>query len=159
MPRSINIRVNQVIELRHGWTSAQELRHKFRKISLTSAHVILLHRAEITISIELGAEVNIRCRSPLVGAEVTSVSKLLVLNIDCPVQRLFKTNWKSATSRNPPFIKLWNLCGTKLMSHKLWYLKLMWYEVRLDDAVIQNVHVAWGFPCRPRAPLTTKFEL
>ena len=29
----------RVIELRHGWTSAQELRHKFRKISLTSAQI------------------------------------------------------------------------------------------------------------------------
>ena len=51
-------------------TSAQELRHKFRKISLTSAHVIFLHGAEINIPIELGAEVNIGCRSPQVGAEV-----------------------------------------------------------------------------------------
>ena len=29
----------RVIELRHGWTSAQELRHKFRKISLSSAQI------------------------------------------------------------------------------------------------------------------------
>ena len=60
-------------------TSAQELRHKFRheksaqtsarKISLTSAHVIFLHGAEVNIPIELGAEVNIGCRSPQVGAE------------------------------------------------------------------------------------------
>ena len=60
----------RVTELRHGWTSAQELRHRFRKISLTSAQVILLHHAEVKISMELGAEINITCRSPQVGAEV-----------------------------------------------------------------------------------------
>ena len=31
-----------------------------------------------------GAEVNIWCRSPQLGAEVTAVPKLLVPNIDCP---------------------------------------------------------------------------
>ena len=31
---------HRVTERRHGWTSAQELRQKFRKISLTSAEVI-----------------------------------------------------------------------------------------------------------------------
>ena len=35
-----------------------ELRHKFRKLSLTSAHVILLHYAEVNIPMELGAEVH-----------------------------------------------------------------------------------------------------
>ena len=30
---------DRVTELRHGWTSAQELRHKFLKISLTSAQI------------------------------------------------------------------------------------------------------------------------
>ena len=45
-----------------------ELRHLFRKNKLTSAHVIILH----------DAEVNIRCRSPQVDIEVTSVPKLLV---------------------------------------------------------------------------------
>ena len=29
----------RVTELRHGWISAQELRHKFRKISLSSAQI------------------------------------------------------------------------------------------------------------------------
>ena len=57
---------------------ANELRHK----SLTSAHVILLHGADVNISIKLDAEVNIRCRSPQLGAEVTAVPKLLVPNID-----------------------------------------------------------------------------
>lgn len=51
-----------VTELLHGWTSAQELRQKLRKISLTSAHVILLYYAEVNIPMELGAEV-IPCRS------------------------------------------------------------------------------------------------
>ena len=42
----------------------------------TSAQVInfdtlLFHGAEVNISIKLGAEVNIRCRSPQLGAEVT----------------------------------------------------------------------------------------
>ena len=37
----------------------------------TSAHVMLLHGAELYIAIEVGAEVNIRCRSPQVGAELT----------------------------------------------------------------------------------------
>ena len=36
-------------------------RHKFRKMSLTSAHVLIIH----------DAEVNIGCRSPQLGAEVT----------------------------------------------------------------------------------------
>ena len=54
------------------WTKrVNELRHKFRKISLTSAHVIFLHGAEVNIPIELGAEVNTGCRSQQVGAEVT----------------------------------------------------------------------------------------
>ena len=44
--------------------------NQFRHKSLTSAHVILLHYAEVNIPMELGAEVNIRCRSPQVGAEV-----------------------------------------------------------------------------------------
>ena len=55
-----------------------ELRHK-----VTSAHVIFLHGAVVNIPIEPGAEVNVGCRSPQVGAEVTSVPKLLVSNIDC----------------------------------------------------------------------------
>ena len=45
--------------------------NSFRHKSLTSAHVILLHYAEVNIPMELSAEVNIRCRSPQVGAEVT----------------------------------------------------------------------------------------
>ena len=56
----------------YGKNRVTELRHKFRKISLTSAHVILLHYAEVNIPIELGADVNIRCRSPQVGAEIIS---------------------------------------------------------------------------------------
>ena len=67
-------------------TSAQELRHQI----LTSAQVnnfgtLLFHGAEVNISIELGVEVNIWCRSPQLGAEVTAVLKLLVPNIDCPL--------------------------------------------------------------------------
>ena len=55
----------------------------------TSAQVInfgtlLFHGAQVNISIKLGAEVNIWCRSPQLGAEVTAVPKLLVPNIDCP---------------------------------------------------------------------------
>ena len=34
-----------------------EFRHKFWKIWLTSAHVIILHGAEVNNSIDLGAEV------------------------------------------------------------------------------------------------------
>ena len=34
-----------------------ELRHKFQKISLTSAYVIILHCAEVDMPTELGAEV------------------------------------------------------------------------------------------------------
>ena len=55
---------------------ANELRHK----SLTSAHVILLHGAEVNISIKLGAEVSIRCRSPQIGAEVTHAEHRLPQN-------------------------------------------------------------------------------
>ena len=40
--------------------------------------------AKYKISIELGAEFNIWCRSPQLGADVTAVSKLLVPNIYCP---------------------------------------------------------------------------
>ena len=84
---SWNILRNRVNELRHGWTSAQELRHQI----WTSAQVInfgtpLFHGAEVNISIEIGAEVNIWCRSPQVGTEVTNVPKLLVPNIDCPLR-------------------------------------------------------------------------
>ena len=43
---------------------------ELRQMPLTSARIILLHYAEVKIPIELGAEVNIRCRSPQVGAEV-----------------------------------------------------------------------------------------
>ena len=39
--------------------------------NFSSAHVIILHDAEVIISIELDAEVNVRCRSPQVAAEVT----------------------------------------------------------------------------------------
>ena len=49
--------------------------NKLRPKSLTSAHVIILHGAEVNIRIEL-------------GAEVTSVSKFLVPNIDCPDQQM-----------------------------------------------------------------------
>ena len=55
---------------------ANELRHK----SLTSAHEILLHGAEVNISIKLGAEVSIKCRSPQIGAEVTHAEHRLVRN-------------------------------------------------------------------------------
>ena len=56
--------------LRRGWTSAQEHRHKFWKISSTSAHVIILHFAEVNIPMKLGVKVDIWCRSPQVGAEL-----------------------------------------------------------------------------------------
>jgi len=45
-------------------------KYKFWHKSLTSAHVILLHYAEVNIPMELGAEINITCRSPQVGAEL-----------------------------------------------------------------------------------------
>ena len=56
-----------------------------------------MHYAKVNIPMELGVEVNIKCRSPQVGAEVRrlvpksagwcrsySMPKLLVPNIDCP---------------------------------------------------------------------------
>ena len=69
---------NRVKELRVNFGTNFEKFHLLRHKSLTSAHVIFLHGAEVNIPIELGAEVNTGCRSPQVGAEVTSVP-----NIDC----------------------------------------------------------------------------
>ena len=48
---------------------------------------LILHGAGVNNSIELDAEDNIWCRSPQLGAEVTTVPKLLVLNIDVPQRR------------------------------------------------------------------------
>ena len=70
---------NRVNELRHGLTSAQELRHQI----LTSTQVInfgtlLFHGAEVNISIELGAEVHslvaklLLCRSYACRASIAS---------------------------------------------------------------------------------------
>ena len=73
-----------------------ELRHK----SLPSAHVILLHDAEVNISIELGAEVNIRYRSPQLGAELTSVPKLLMSNIDRPRKESTRKKYLKMNKKN-----------------------------------------------------------
>ena len=66
-------------ELRHKKFGTNfEKFHLLRHKSLTSAHVIFFHGAEVNIPIELGAEVNIGCRSPQVGAEVTRAEHRLL---------------------------------------------------------------------------------
>ena len=72
----------------------------------TSHYVILLHGAEVNISIELGAEVNIWYRSQQLVAEVTSMPKLLVPNIDRAINIVYGWNpYRGAATKklhNPP---------------------------------------------------------
>ena len=77
--------------LRNGEILKESL--EARSTSNVNFGTLLIHGAKVNISIELGDEVNIWCRSPQLGAEVTAVRKLLVPNIDCPVHKVqFKTN-------------------------------------------------------------------
>ena len=57
--------------------------HNYNLISLISAQFNIEHGAEVKMSVELGALFNNSCQSPQLDAEVTSVLKLLVPNIDC----------------------------------------------------------------------------
>ena len=84
-------------------TSAQELRHQFRKISLTSAHVIFFHGAEVNIPIELGAEVNIGCRSPQVGAEVN-----LCRSYSCRTSIASKQQVRKMINTMPIYCQFWS---------------------------------------------------
>jgi len=102
----------RVTELRHGWTSAQELRHKFQNFSLTSAHIIILHYAEVKIPMKLAAKVTIRCRSPQDGAEVipcrsyyhSEWNKNRIFEIIRKLSNVSGLSFLVHTRPNPPFV-------------------------------------------------------
>ena len=98
----------RVKELRHGWTSAKELLRKLWKISLTTAHVILLHRQcnivpEWTFQSNLAPKStawrqSYSCRKSI--AQVTKISIKIKLN-------LFIRNVKLYQSYNSSCLKLY----------------------------------------------------
>ena len=75
--------MQRVNEVRHKNFDTNIEKIHWLRDKLTSAQVIILHCAEVNISTELGAEVKIRCRSPLLGP------KLFMPNIYDPKMQRF----------------------------------------------------------------------
>ena len=116
-------------------TTAQNLKipidfgtNKLRHKSLTWAHVVLLHGAEVNIWIELGAEVNILCQSPQLGAEVTRAVSLKTHKVQVPKKN---EKWSCEFSDKRQNI-LWKTIIFNAINIPLWFLDKFRFEVKIN---------------------------
>ena len=111
----------------------------FRHKSLTSAHVMLLHYAEVKIPMELGAEINITCRSTQVGAEVIPCRSYSCRTSIAPKKLRFPRIGPIGPSK---VLELWSLLSSYILSinrsTSSLMKKMFCNIVRKEDTLIYN---------------------